>query len=178
MTVARTLCVALLVLAVADSVASAHGVLLSSSPLAGSSLDQVPENVAVSFSEAPGPGTAVQVSDGCDRNVASPALSQGAVVDIGIEEAEPGRWKVRFRVVSAVDGHSTRGNFAFKVRGNADCPPGERAEAWTEVQIGSGENTRIAGDAPPDDGGFPVIPFAIGSIVIVAVALLLRYAAG
>jgi copper resistance protein C len=178
MSVIRTLSIAILALGLATSVASAHGVMESSNPAAGSSVRRVPKTVSISLTESPGAGTTVNVNDGCDRNVVAQVRRAGDSLNIGIGKAEPGRWKVRFRVVSAVDGHSTRGNFRFKVQGKPDCRKPTRAEGTPEDQVGGGEDTQIANDLSDDEGDFPIVPFAIGSIVIVGAALLIRRAAG
>jgi methionine-rich copper-binding protein CopC len=167
----------LFALSLIDSVASAHGVMRSSDPAAGSSVGRVPRNLMITLTEAAGPGTTLRVNDGCDRNVAEQVRREGEVLDVGIGEAEPGRWKVRFRVVSAVDGHATRGGFAFRVRGKAECSHDEKSDDNGDTQIGGGEDTQITPD-PGDEGGFPVVPFAIGSVVIVGLALLLRRLSG
>jgi hypothetical protein len=52
------------------------------------------------------------------------------------------------------------------------------AEGTPEDQVGGGEDTQIANDLSDDEGDFPIVPFAIGSIVIVGAALLIRRAAG
>jgi methionine-rich copper-binding protein CopC len=176
MRVTRTLSLVVLTLGLAGSGASAHGLLESSDPRAGSTVRTVPKSVSVALTEAPGPGTSAAVSDGCDRDVEAGLQREENVLKIGIGDAQPGRWKVRFRVVSAVDGHATRGNFGFKVRGKADCSQPTPDDS-PEDQVGGGEDTQIANDQE-DESEFPVIPFAIGSLVIVGVAFLIRSLSG
>jgi methionine-rich copper-binding protein CopC len=172
------LCLILLALASAVEVASAHAELVSSNPDGDSVVREIPESVSVALTEPPAPGTTVNVSDGCAQNVAASVRPAGVGLDIGIGEAEPGRWKVRFHVVSALDGHSTTGDFAFRVRGKAKCPEGLEAGNDPDTQLTGGEDPQ-AGDDLPDDGlDFPIIPFVVGSLMILAIALLLRRAAG
>jgi methionine-rich copper-binding protein CopC len=175
--VARLIITALLVLAPGGSVASAHGVIESSNPAADSFVRRVPQNVEITLSEAPGPGTTVRLSDGCDRNVVDRVRREGEILEIGVGKAEPGRWRVRLRVVSAVDGHTTRGTFAFKVRGKPGCRH-TLPSVLPDDQVAGGEDTQIANDLQEDESDFPIVPFAIGSIVIVAIALLLRRFSG
>jgi methionine-rich copper-binding protein CopC len=180
MRVTRTLGVVLLTLGLAGSegsVAWAHGLLESSDPRANSTVGGVPKTVSVALTEAPGPGTSATVSDGCDRNVEVGLQRARKVLEIAIGDAEPGRWEVRFRVISGVDGHATRGKFGFKVRGRADCrqpTPGDSPED----QIGGGEDTQIGNELQDDESDFPIVPFAIGSLVIVGVAFLIRSLSG
>jgi methionine-rich copper-binding protein CopC len=180
MRVTRTLGGVVLTLGLAcsvGSIASAHGLMESSDPRANSTISRVPKSVSVALTEAPGPGTSATVTDGCKRNVEAGLRRAGNVLKIGIGDAEPGRWKVRFRVVSVVDGHATRGNFRFKVRGKADCRQPTPSDT-PEDQVGGGEDTQIANDLQDDESDFPVVPFAIGSLVIVGVAFLIRSLSG
>lgn len=167
-----------LALALASEPASAHSELVSSIPDGNSVVREIPETVSVALTEPPAAGSTVNVSDGCERNVADIARAAGAGIDIGIGEAEPGRWKVRFHVVSTLDGHSTTGDFAFRVRGKAQCPEGLGAETDPDTQLVGGQDGQAEGDLPEGGPDFPVIPFVIGSVMIVAIAFLLRRAAG
>jgi methionine-rich copper-binding protein CopC len=175
--VTGTLCVALLALLSASSIVSAHAVMESSNPVADSTVRRVPRNISITLTEPPAPGTTVHVIDGCSGNVASQLGSDGHVLDVGIGEAEPGPWSVYFRTISTIDGHTRSGDFNFTVRGKASCGGGNGSEDKPFVRLG-GEDAQIASDLPADGGGFPVIPFAIGSVVLVGIAVLLRYAMG
>lgn len=170
MTIVKVLSIVLLTLSLGNSVASAHAVMKSSNPRAYSTIPEIPQNISVAFTEPPAPGTTVHVIDGCTGSVATQVASDDEELDVDIGTANPGRWRVHFEVVSATDGHSRRGDFGFRVRGKSAC----RTLADHEpVQLG-GRDTQAAD--PSDSGGFPVVPFAIGSIMIIGIALLLRRA--
>jgi methionine-rich copper-binding protein CopC len=177
MTVARTASVALLMLVLSDSVASAHGVMRSSIPAAGSTVRREPESIKIRLTEAPGPGTTVRVNDGCDRDVAAAVRRTGDLLDVGIGEAEPGQWHIVFRVASAVDGHATRGGFVFTVRGRPRCGDLENTNVVSDALVGGGKDTRIANDSPDEQDRFPIVPFLIGTAVL-AIALILRRSSG
>lgn len=162
-------------LVVAASAASAHGAYTSSSPAKGERLEATPDEVRVTLTEEPAHGSTIRVTDGCGRNVVEHVNLEGPdlVGIVGGEIApEPGAWRVRFRSISAVDGHAARGSFAFKVRGERDCA---RGEGPTDEESESPDTS----SQPPivnDDTSFPWIPFALGTLVLVVVALVARRA--
>jgi len=170
----RLLPVLLLVL-MAPPTALAHGVFTASSPEKGGRVRQVPEVVRVTLTEAPAQGSTMRVVDGCGRNVAAAVSLEGPelVAAVGGEiQPEPGAWKVAFRSISSVDGHTARGSFGFKVAGQRDCA---RQEGPTDEESESPETS----SQPPianDEASFPWIPFGLGTLVLVVVALVARRA--
>ncbi len=150
--------------------AHGHGEFESARPEPGSALKAAPSAVAITLTEPPAPGTVVKVTDGCGRNVARDSSRDGQVVQAALAEGQPGRWRVQFRAISAVDGHSTRGSYKFRVRGRRDCTVDKKSP-----EISGGEDTLIESDDPPEEGSdFPIVPFAIGSVLVIAVAAVLR----
>jgi len=120
--VARSLVLAAALIAAlaAPSSLSAHALLRSSDPAAGSTLGSAPASVLLTFGETPDPRlTSVQVLDsggsnhatGTPEAVADPPnsirIAMGAVPD--------GAYTVTWRTVSAVDGHVSAGSFVFGV---------------------------------------------------------------
>ncbi|HET6313912.1 MAG TPA: CopD family protein [Chloroflexia bacterium] len=127
----------------APSPALAHAKLLKSSPTAGALLDAPPEKVELSFSE----GVSLQFSsmkllDRSRKELAMGALGHEGQGDTYVAASlpsglAPGTYTVVWRVLSAVDGHVTTGNLAFRVRppagsqgttepgGSAEAPPEE-----------------------------------------------------
>lgn len=153
--------------------AAAHGDLHGTDPEPGSTLTKPPRSVSVTLTEAAGPGSTLKVSDGCTGSAGGRVELDGSRLVVKVPDGHPGDWVMRYRAVSRVDGHVTRGSVHFTVRGKRDCPGPDREEVETE--IGGGEDTRVANPNPPDvGGGFPVVPVAIGSGVLVALAFLLR----
>jgi copper transport protein len=120
--------------------AAAHGVLRSSEPAGGSSLERAPAAVTLRFSERPDPGlSTVRVLDSGGRVVAGgPAQAvAGEPLELRVPAARlpDGAYTVAWRIVSAVDGHRTDGVFGFGVgpAGAAGLPP---TQAVAEVQTG------------------------------------------
>lgn len=141
--------------------ASAHARFLRSEPKIEAQLKKAPESVTIDFSEPPVSAKKVVVEDGCGTDVITSADVDDKQVVAELGEGQPGRWTVRFRVVSAVDGHPTKDEFAFTVAGERDCRQGD------------------AGAPPPDEGddssSFPIIiALAAATVLVVAAALLVR----
>lgn len=162
-------------LVVTATAASAHGVYTNSSPPKGERLGAVPDEVRVTLTEDPAHGSTIRVTDGCGRNVVEHVNLEGpdlvAVVG-GHVAPEPGAWRVSFRSISAVDGHPARGSFAFEVRGNRDC-------ARDEGPVDEKTESPDTSSQPPivnDETSFPWMPFALGTLVLVVVALIARRA--
>jgi copper transport protein len=107
-------------LAATAPAAGAHALLRGSDPPAGASLEQPPRAVRLTFTEAPDPAlSSVQVLDTGGRPVQ--AGRAGVVPGRPLELQAPvgkladGTYAVSWRAVSRVDGHVTRGSFAFSV---------------------------------------------------------------
>lgn len=117
--------------------AAAHALLQSSVPAAGDELATPPSRVIVTFGESPDPAlSAITVVDAAGRRW-----------DIGPTQAVPGHpdqlevplrrlptgvYTVRWRTISAVDGHLAAGSFAFGV-GVAPSSQGIQAAAQTSA---------------------------------------------
>lgn len=170
----RRLSAGFLLVLLASGIAGAHGVYTSSSPEKGERVRQVPDEVRIALTEAPAQGSSIRVTDGCGRNVADSVQLDGSdlVAVVGGQIApEPGTWKVAFRSISSVDGHAARDSFAFKVRGQRDCA---RDEGPTEEKTESPETSSQPPIANDEGSSFPWIPFGLGTIVLVVVALVAR----
>lgn len=157
--------------------AAAHGEKVKTDPAEGVGLKSPPGSVSVTLSEAPTAQAKLQVVDGCGRQVARAVKVQGSDIVASVSDAEPGRWKASFRAISSVDGHESKDTWAFAVDGKKDCSKDETAgddETVEDDQIEEG--TEATGDtAPGDEGsGFPVVPVAIGAVVLLAAAFLVR----
>lgn len=142
-------------------VAWSHAAYQSSDPQPGARVDEPPGEITVAYTEPPTNASTFRVLDGCDRSVADFSVLNDTIT-AQVIDAQPGRWRVEWSVVSAVDGHLTRDNFSFTVRGNADCS-----------QAAVPEETDVA---PEGEGLGALLPIAIASFVIVAVALGVRLA--
>jgi copper transport protein len=123
--------------------AGAHGNLRASEPADGSALAQPPRAVLLEFSEAPDRAlSAVHVLDAGGRPVergrVQPVPGRPGALQVPVGELPSGVYTVSWRVVSRVDGHTTRGVFAFGV--------GDQAPARI-VAMGP-QAERQAGDPP------------------------------
>lgn len=127
---------ALLVLAFAPA-ASAHAVLQTSSPAHGEVLKASPDRLELQFNEAIDPriSTVALVRDGT-RIALEPLSGEGGKITYKVPSLDTGLYIVDWRVISAVDGHLTRGSFAFGV-GAVAVPAGSvvtrAAPAWSDV---------------------------------------------
>jgi methionine-rich copper-binding protein CopC len=107
-------------LVVVGAPAGAHALLRESDPAAGSSLDQGPRQVVLTFTERPEPGlSSIQVLDTGGRPVqrgdAAPVQGNPLRFAVGLGDLADGTYTVSWRVVSKDDGHVTAGSFAFGV---------------------------------------------------------------
>ena len=156
--------------------ASAHGDLRGSNPEDGAAVGSVPGSISVTLTEAPGPGSVLKASDGCGRKVRGSVKTQGSDLVLSVASGQPGKWKASYRAISSVDGHLTKGELAFSVKGKKDCTPGGNDE--DDTKVAGGKDTRVDDPNPDEDGGgFPVVPFAIGTAVVIVLALVVRRAA-
>ncbi|HEY6710020.1 MAG TPA: copper resistance CopC family protein, partial [Actinomycetota bacterium] len=100
--------------------AGAHALLRESDPAAGSSLDQAPRRVVLTFTERPEPGlTSIEVLDTAgqpiQRGEGAPVEGEPLQFAVGLGDLADGTYTVSWRVVSKDDGHVTAGSFAFGV---------------------------------------------------------------
>ena len=104
---------------------SAHANYVRSNPAADARLVRPPTEVRIVFSEPPDPkGSSIQVLDEHGRrwDLANPAPSgEPNGLMVGLKPIGDGGYLVAWSTVSAVDGHETKGSFAFVV-GNGPLP--------------------------------------------------------
>lgn len=120
-----TILAALVMVGSAAGVADAHATYLRSNPAADARLVRAPTEVRVTFSEPPDPRTSeLAVFDAAgrrvDRGVTSLSDEENGLV-VALTEIRDGGYTVAWTVLSTVDGHTTRGSFAFAV-GDAPLP--------------------------------------------------------
>ena len=118
---------ALLVALAVPAVASAHAVLLRTSPIASKVVNASPPLVSLTYSEAVEPRFAiVSVTDAAGRSQTTGPPRRSATnadeLDIPLQRLQQGWYLVYWRVVS-VDGHPVRGAFTFAVGPNAGPAP-------------------------------------------------------
>ena len=91
--------------------AVAHGGLEGSEPAADARVGKPPKRVTMAFSEVPSEDSVMKVVDGCKRDVLQATSAVGNDLVGELEAGQPGKWKASYRVISAEDGHLTRGTF-------------------------------------------------------------------
>lgn len=120
--------------------ASAHDALVGSSPAAGSTVEVLPSELTLTFSEEliTGDGaTEVLVTDAAGTTVSAGAATvNGATVTQPlVSEAVAGGYHVIWKIVSS-DGHPTSGEFDFTVTSDTTAPvPTPEATPTTETVV-------------------------------------------
>jgi len=98
--------------------AAAHGILERSDPAANASLDAPPRQVVLWFNEpVDATFSSATVADAQGRRVSRDAAlsADRRVLQVPVGDLSSGLYTVRWRVLSAVDGHTTSGAFVFAV---------------------------------------------------------------
>jgi methionine-rich copper-binding protein CopC len=165
------------------STALGHGEIDSAIPEPESTVGGPPNHLIINFTEAPTKDAVFKVLDGCGTNLIDVAEIQDGTGHVFLKKGgEPGKWEVSYKIISAVDGHPTKGSYGLTVKGKKDCSKPEDPAGGDPQGNAGGDNAGGAAGAPTgdeDDGGsFPVIPVALGTVAVVALAFLARRAAG
>ena len=170
----KRLVVGLLVLGVHAAMASpatAHGEIVRARPAADTQVRRPPRGVRLVLAEAPAARSGLRVVDGCGDIVSGDPQRSGKSFSVALDGGGSGRWRVRLRSVSAVDGHVVSDGFTFRVAGKRDCPAG-RDGAGDQAQVDTSSRPPIENE---DRGSrFPIVPLALGAAVVVGVAVALR----
>src|SRR5256712_6698676 len=106
--------------------AAAHANYVRSNPASDARLVKPPAEVRIEFSEPPDPkGSEIQVLDTAgkryDRNDVAPSGDPNGL-KVSLDPIGDGGYIVAWTATSAVDGHTTKGNFAFVI-GSGPLPP-------------------------------------------------------
>lgn len=154
--------------------AHAHGELEKADPEPNAHLKSAPSDVTMTFTEAPSNDSVITVTDGCDSSVVKQSVVDGNDFVAHLFTGQPGKWHATFRVISAEDGHLTKGAYSFEVAGKKDCsadgPPGKKSPG--DHSGGGGPD---ATENTPDGGGdFPVVPVVIAAIALIVVGVVVR----
>lgn len=172
----RSLLILVVVLGLPPAAAWAHGDIESAHPAQGSRMAKPPREVSVHLAEPPAQGSTLVVTDGCKEEVGGEAQIDGEMFTVPIDEGRPGRWNVKVRSISSVDGHLVRESFSFTVRGKKDCSAEDPPEGNGDT-AGDDEEVQLGDPQPPlqnEETSFPIVPFALGTVVVVALAIALR----
>ena len=166
-------CLVTVVLLAIAAPAFAHGDISSSTPEAGARLKRPPRQVRLVLAEPPAAGSDMAVVDGCGEPVSGEAQRDGATLSASVAGGQPGRWRVRLRSISSVDGHLVTERFSFEVAGKRDCNADTKEP---EEEAPDDETSSPPPIADPDEGSaFPLfVPFALGTVLVVGLAFALR----
>lgn len=152
--------------------AQAHARLMGSSPASGSSLQDAPAQIDISFSESVSLDfSAIRLLDRTRQELPLGQIGYGPQGETSVRvpvtgSLPPGTYGVVWRVVSAVDGHLNAGSFVFRVLG-----AGENPQATPEPVLG-GEGTTEApivnGSERPD-----ALHWLVRALVLVCITFCL-----
>ena len=128
----RTLVVCVLAMwMAAAATAAGHSVVERSDPAPNAALDAPPRQVTLRLSEPVDPVfTSAVVRDEAGRGVSAQAIvgADGRIVTVPLVDVARGVFTVRWRVLSAIDGHTTTGFFIFSVGRALPTGAGQTAE--------------------------------------------------
>ncbi|MEN5076154.1 copper resistance CopC family protein [Isoptericola cucumis] len=168
--------------------ASAHNVVVDTTPGTGSTVAEAPSEVSVTFDDvvlelgADGSSTVVQVTgeDGREHATGCPTMAD-RTVSVPVSLDDPGEYTVAWRIVSA-DGHPTSGEFSFTYAPADGAAPqdasAEPGASDAQAGCGAGEGDQAAGDDQPEAAGadaagagssdLPVALGIAGGVVVLA----------
>ena len=174
------------ILCLGTGAAWAHGDKVKTDPKKNARV-AIPGMVSVTLSEAPVPQSQLLITDGCGDDVTGEVSVEGETLQASIGEAQPGKWKAAYRVVSAVDGHPTEDDWSFTVQGTADCDGDSEeveqadepsveptATADEEATTAAGGDSGTTNTSGSEESSFPVVPVVLGGVALVAVAAVVR----
>lgn len=149
--------VALVVIAL-PGVAGAHAAYKDSSPANRSTVAAPPDEVWAEFTEPVTDDARLDVIDPCGARVdRGDVRVSGYTVTVSMSADSAGTYRVAFRVVSALDGHPTSGQFTFTSSGGVRCGDDEGNGAPSSARrsggSGSAPSTRGAGSDDGDPAG-------------------------
>ncbi len=160
--------------------ASAHNVVVSTVPAAGSTVTELPSEVVLNFEEPAVPGgTSIVVRDPGGEVVTSGATTlSGDSATVALEPLTlPGKYAVTYRSASD-DGHTITGSFVFTVPGSllpdatpidAPTPTPTDSAASPAASPSSPSPSASTSDSSSGSGG-GALPWLLGGLAVVVVA--------
>lgn len=118
----------------------AHAELVESAPAANASLIESPGSLALTFSEPiDSRNLFIDLLDAEQRPIAGigpvRVSEDGARVEAGLPDIQPGVYTVSYQVISTVDGHATTGSFAFVVDPSGAVAPPAASSTSTSPSV-------------------------------------------
>ena len=149
-----------------------HGDIQSASPEEGAKVRRPPREVELVLAEPAASGSSLVVTDGCKEQVSGEPVADGNNYSAPIDGGRPGRWSVKLRSISSVDGHVIKAGYSFTVAGKKDCSTEPTPSDDETEDANTSSRPPIANS---DEGSsFPVLPFALGTVALVGIAVALR----
>lgn len=182
MRAARNILAAAACLLITAGPAWGHGKEIKTDPKRNAVLGRPPAAVSITLTEEPTEDVSFKVLDGCKQDVVAHIALSGEKMTAHLTKGSPGEYKVRWKVVSAADGHPTDGTFGFSVKGQPDCAKDDTGGGnESDANGGSGDGDTGGNAAPPtvsndDDSSFPIVPVGLGVVGVIAIALGARFA--
>ncbi len=157
--------------------AQAHDELLSHTPEDGATVETMPEELTLTFSNVPvALGSVVQIQDSSGTNWADGEVQ---ITDTEVSQpikadAPAGEYSVVWRVVSS-DAHPIEGNFSFTVESGAEGTEGASAGAGADAGAGTPEPIETQENPADEPAGLTVagqtVPWSVLGMVAVLVVL-------
>jgi methionine-rich copper-binding protein CopC len=122
-----------------------HAAYRESDPARGVTVTVAPPRVSADFTEPLTRDSTLQVVDPCGRRVDGDSDVDGERVTVDMSGDAAGTYQVRFRLISTVDGHPTRGGFVFTAQQGAACPQGAGGAAGSTDENGLLEGIPLDG---------------------------------
>jgi len=160
---------ALIAMYLATGVGWAHAFLDSATPAEGSSVEEAPGELRLSFTEPIEVAfSSVTVTGPNGQNVAQ-AIPQSGITDsitVPLGAMGPGEYTVEWRVLS-IDTHTTDGKYTFTVLGDSGASPGTPPAGSAD---GAETETPVA---ETDDGGGFGWGWPVAAVVVLGLVLVL-----
>ncbi len=122
-----------------------HAAYRRSDPARGATVTVAPQEVSAEFTEPLTADSFLQVVDPCGRRVHGNSDVEGERVTVAMSGDVAGTYRVRFRLISTVDGHPTRGGLTFTAQRGAECPQNPAAAAGAASEDGLLEGIPLDG---------------------------------
>lgn len=171
-------CALLLLLVGSAPPANAHGDIAATTPEQDAAMKKAPKTLSITFTETPAGGSnRFEVRDGCKQEVVADVDLNQRTMTASLDEGRPGHWRVSYQIVSAEDGHPSRGSYRFHVAGKPRCnapADDEKPDDDEADETGNNDDDPAAADDDDAGGGLPWIPIGLGTLVLVGLALLVR----
>ncbi|MGO2518611.1 MAG: copper resistance CopC family protein [Microbacterium sp.] len=158
--------------------AAAHDSLIDSDPAADSTVETLPDELTLTFSNAliGGDGsTAVVITDaeGTSITDGTPRVDGAMVIQPLVADAAAGEYTVLWQVISS-DGHPTDGEFSFILSSSGEATDAPDAVTTPEPDATESDAavaptaTETPSESTPESSFLRVLPWIIGGVIVAA----------